>query len=65
MNSAFFVAAFVAHNIEIAAKNDILAKKRSLPICWRAPHRLTELALGLDEFTRTVDLMHRTFGLPI
>jgi hypothetical protein len=31
MNSAFFVAALVAHNIEIAAKNDILARKKITP----------------------------------
>jgi hypothetical protein len=28
MNSTFFVAAFVAHNIEMAAKKDILGQKK-------------------------------------
>jgi hypothetical protein len=31
MNYAFFVAAFVAHNIEIAANKDILGQKKITP----------------------------------
>jgi hypothetical protein len=30
----FFAAQFVAHDIEVAAKKDIVAKEGISPICW-------------------------------
>ena len=63
MNYAFFVAAFVAHNIEIAANKDILGQKKITPNllfiaevvrqCWFASHEQPQ-DTRIDRLRRTI-----------